>query len=366
MENREIAAVFEEISNLMKILQDDPKWTFKSAAYDRAKRSIEGISERLEDIARDPNRKLTDIPCIGEDLAGKIKELVETGKSKYHQEQLSKVPRSLLDLLQLQTVGPQKVRLFYQELGIKTVDELEAAAKAGRLQTLPKMDVKSEENILKAIETFRRAAGRFRLDVADAVATELSEYLRRHKAVEEVTPAGSLRRGRETIGDLDLLVIGRDAASIAEHMTRYAGITQVLAKGEDKVSVKLENQMQVDVRMLERKSYGAALMYFTGSKEHNVALRDRAKRRGWKLSEYGLFHGERVIAAKTEEEVYKKLGLDLIPPEIRENLGEIEAAEERRLPKLVELEEIRGDLQMHTSASDGHTSVEEMAAAAKA
>ena len=366
MENRDIAAVFEEISNLMKIIQDDPKWAFKSAAYDRARRSIEGLSERLEDLVRNPDRKLTDIPGIGEDLAGKIKELVETGKSQYHQEQLKKVPGSLLDLLQLQTVGPQKVRLFYKELGIQTVDELEAAAKAGKLQTLPKMDVKSEENILRAIETFRRGSGRFRLDVADAVAEELSEYLRGHKAVEEVTPAGSFRRGRETVGDLDLLVIGREPAAIADYFARFSGIAQVLAKGEDKVSVKLKNEMQVDVRMLERKSYGAALMYFTGSKEHNVALRDRAKRRGWKLSEYGLFHGERVIAAKTEEEVYKKLGLDWVPPELRENLGEIEAAEEHRLPKLVELGDIRGDLQMHTNASDGRTGVEEMAAAAKA
>jgi DNA polymerase (family 10) len=365
MENREIAAVFEEISNLMKILQDDPKWTFKSAAYDRAKRSLESFPERLEDIARDSNRKLTEIPGIGEDLANKIKELVETGACQYHQEQLKKLPGSLLELLQLQTVGPQKVRLFYKELKIKSVDDLEAAAKAGRLRELPGMSVKSEENILKALEVFRRAAGRFRLDTALETAEELTAYLQELKEVEQVTPAGSLRRGRETVGDLDLLVTGRDPARIAEHFVKFPGVDRVLAKGEDKVSVKLRNDLQVDVRMLDRKSYGAAMQYFTGSKEHNVALRERAKKRGWKLSEYGLFQGDKVIASRTEEEIYEKLGLAWIPPELRENLGEVEAAERGALPRLVELSDIKGDLQMHTTASDGQASVEEMAEAAK-
>ena len=365
MENRDIAGVFEEISNLMRILQDDPKWTFKAAAYDRAKRSIESYPERLEDIARDPNRKLTDIPGIGEDLAKKITELVTTGKCQYHEEQLAKIPGSLLTLLQLQTVGPQKVRMFYKELGIKTVDELEAAAKAGKLRELPKMDQKSEENILKAIEVFRRAAGRFRLDTAFETAQVLLAYLAELKVVEQAIPAGSLRRGRETVGDLDILVTGRDPAVVADHFARYPGIAEVLAKGEDKVSVKLKNDMQVDVRMLGRQSSGAALQYFTGSKEHNVALRERAKKRGWKLSEYGLFKGDKVLASRTEEEIYDKLGLPWIPPELRENMGEIEAAEKGELPHLLELSDIKGDLQMHTTASDGQASIEEMAEAAK-
>ncbi len=365
MENQEIAAVFEEISNLVKIIQEDSKWQFKAAAYDRARRVIESYPERLAEVARDPNRKLTDIPGIGADLAKKITELVETGKCEYHQEQLKRIPGSLLDLLQLQSVGPQKVRLFYRELQVQTIDDLEAAAKAGRLRSLPKMDVKSEENILKAIEVFRRSAGRFRLDTATEAAEELTTYLREFKGVNEVTAAGSLRRGRETVGDLDLLVTGTDHAGIADHFSKLPEIAQILAKGEDKVSVKLKNDLQVDVRLLEPKSYGAALQYFTGSKEHNVALRDRAKRRGWKLSEYGLFKGERAIASRTEEEIYAKLGLEWIPPELRENLGEIEAAENGELPKLVELADIKGDLQMHTTASDGRTSVEEMAEAAK-
>ena len=365
MENREVAAVFEEIANLMRILQDDPKWTFKAAAYDRAVRSLENYPERVEDLARNPDRKLTEIPGIGEDLAKKIKEMVETGQCQYHQELLGKIPKGLLDMLRLQTVGPQKVRLFYKQLNITSVAELEAAARAGRLRELPKMDAKSEENILKAIETFKRAAGRFLLNTATETAEELTAYLTECKTVEKVTPAGSLRRGRETVGDLDLLVTGHDHARIAEHFAGFPGITEILAKGEDKVSVKLKNDMQVDLRLLDAESYGAALQYFTGSKEHNVALRDHAKRRGWKLSEYGLFEGDKVIASRTEEEVYAKLGLAWIPPELRENMGEIEAAEKDELPKLVELSDIKGDLQMHTTASDGHATVEEMAGAAQ-
>jgi DNA polymerase (family X) len=365
MDNKKIAAVFEEIANLMKINQDDPKWTFKSAAYDRASRAIESFPERLQDLANDPARKLTEVPGVGEDLAGKIRELVETGKCKYHEEQLQKVPKGLLDLLNLQSVGPQKVRLFYKELGVKSVDELESVAKAGRLRDLPGMKGKSEENILKAIEVYRRAAGRFRLDTAEETARELADYLKKLKFVEEVQPAGSLRRGRETVGDLDLLVTGRNHADIAEHFVKHPAVSQILAQGEDKVSVKLENDLQVDVRLIDSRAYGAAMQYFTGSKEHNVNLRERAKKRGWKLSEYGLFQGEKVLASKTEEEIYKKLGLEWIPPELRENWDEIEAAENNELPKLVELGDIRGDLQMHTTASDGKTSVEEMAEAAK-
>jgi DNA polymerase (family 10) len=365
MENREIAGVFEEISNLMKILQEDPKWSFKAAAYDRAKRSIESFHERAEDLAHDPSRKLTEIPGVGEDLAGKIKELVETGKCQYHQDLLKKVPCSLLQLLELQGIGPQKVRLFHKELGVNTVEDLEKAVKAGKLHGLPGMSAKTEENILKALETFQRSAGRFRLDTAYETAEELIAYLKELKEVEEVTPAGSLRRGRETVGDLDLLVTGTDHAKIADHFAKYPGVEQILGKGEDKVSVKLKNGLQVDVRLLEREKYGAALMYFTGSKEHNIALRERAKKQGWKLSEYGLFEGDKVLASRAEEEVYKKFGLQWIPPELREDQGEIEVAEKGELPKLVELKDIKGDLQMHTTASDGKTSVEEMAGAAK-
>ncbi|HUI42353.1 MAG TPA: DNA polymerase/3'-5' exonuclease PolX [Terriglobia bacterium] len=365
MENSEIAAIFEEIANVIRIVQDDDKWGFKAVAYERAKRSIESYPERLADIAADPKRKLTDVPGVGADLAAKIGEIVQTGKLKYLEEQLQKIPRSLLDLLQVQTVGPQKARLFYKELGIKNLEELEAAARAGRLRELPGMSAKSEENILKALEVRKRATGRFRLDTAFETAGRLSAYIREFKGVHQVTPAGSLRRGRETVGDLDLLVTGKKLGGLGDHLVKFPEVADVLAKGEDKVSFKLSSGMQVDVRMLPPEDYGAALMYFTGSKDHNVALRARAQRQGLKLNEFGLFRGERSVAGRTEEEVYEALGLPWIPPEIRENTGEIEAAEGGKLPHLVELKDIRGDLQMHTTASDGRSSVEEMAAAAK-
>ena len=365
MENSEIAAIFEEVANVVRIMQDDPKWQFKAVAYERAKRSIESYSERLEDIARDPSRKLTDVPGVGADLAAKIQEIIATGKLQYLEEKLQHIPRSLLDLLQIQTVGPQKVRLFYKELGIKNLEELENEARAERLRALPGMSAKSEQNILKALEGLKKTVGRFRLDTAYEAAERLSHYIREVKGVDEITPAGSLRRGRETVGDLDLLVTGRRLEKVADHLLKYPDVADVLARGEDKVSFRLSSGMQVDVRMLPPESLGAALMYFTGSKEHNVALRARAQRSGLKLSEYGLFKGDRVVAGSTEEEVYSALGLPWIPPELRENMGEIEAAEKGKLPDLVELKDIRGDLQMHTTASDGKCSVEEMAAAAK-
>jgi DNA polymerase (family 10) len=365
MENREIAAIFEEIGALLRILQDDPKWSFKASAYERAKRNIEAYPERIVDIARDPSRKLTDLPGIGIDFAAKIKEMVETGCCQYHQEQLKKIPRSLLYILELQNIGPQKARLFYRELNIQSMDELEAAAKEGKLRGLAGMTAKSELNILKAIEAHRQGSGRFRLDIATESAEELLDWIRQVHGVEQAVAAGSLRRGRETIGDVDLLVTGRDLDEVAEHFLKFGRVAQVLAKGADKVSVKLSNQMQVDVRLLPPESFGAALQYFTGSKDHNIALRERAKRRGLKLSEFGLFRGDDLVASRTEEEVYEALGLDWIPPELRENMGEVDLAAEGKLPSLVNLSDICGDLQMHTTASDGRTSAEEMAAAAK-
>jgi len=218
MENHQIAAVFEEAANVIRILQDDPKWQFKAVAYERAKRSIESYSERLEDIARDPSRKLTDIPGVGTDFAAKIKEILETGKLQYLEEKFEKLPRSLLELLYLPTVGPQKVRLFYEKLGIKTLDDLEGAARGQRLRELAGMSAKSEENILRAIEGFKRGTGRFRLDTAYEVAEQLAQYLLEMRGVEKVTPAGSLRRGRDTVGDLDLLVTGKNLEDVADQL----------------------------------------------------------------------------------------------------------------------------------------------------
>lgn len=365
MENREIAALLEELSNLIKILQEDANWQFKAAAYDRARRAIEAHHERLQDMALDPKRKLTDIPGVGKEIALKISELLTTGRIRYHQEQLAKVPPTLLDLLMLQTVGPQKVRLFYQELKIASVDDLYTAAMAGRLRTLAGMSAKSEANILTAINSYRRAAGRFTLDAAYETASELSEYLRERPEVAEVTPAGSLRRGRETVGDLDLIIVGEDRAAIADHLAVHPRVKGVLGKGEEKVSVRLASGMQVDARMVDKASYGAALQYFTGSQAHNVEMRERARRMGFKLNEYGLFFGETRRAGADEGEIYDQLALDWIPPELREAQGEIDASEKDKLPHLIDVRAIRGDLHMHTTASDGHASAEAMAAEAK-
>src|SRR4029077_2383256 len=291
------------------------------------------------------------------------------------QKLLKKYPATILDLLELQSLGPKRVALLWKKFKVATVEGVEKLAREGKLRALEGFGEKSEQNILKATDLFKRSSGRFLINVADEAAHKLSAYIAEAgKPVESVTPAGSLRRGKETVGDLDLLVTMRpgldkqkDVDAVAAHILKYPGIQQTLAHGENKVSVLLESGLQVDVRLLDKESFGAALLYFTGSKEHNVALRGRANEMGWTLNEYALttLKGGKVIARKTEEEIYSKLKLEYIEPELREMTGEIEAAEKGKLPKLVKLEDIRGDLQMHTTASDGRNSIEEMGAAAK-
>jgi DNA polymerase (family 10) len=279
-------------------------------------------------------------------------------------------------LLTLQSLGPKKVALLWKTFKAGTVEAVEKLAREGKLRDIAGFGEKSEQNILKAVEVFKKSAGRFHIHVADAAAAQISGHIQKFgKAIESVTPAGSLRRGKETIGDLDLLVTlaaghtsQKTVDAIAEHVLEFPGIEQVLAKGENKVSFRLASGMQVDVRILEKENFGAALLYFTGSKEHNVTLRGRANKMGYTLNEYMLssLKNERRVAGKTEEEIYAKLKLAYIEPELRENTGEIDAAEAGTLPELIKLTDMRGDLQMHTTASDGKNSIEEMAAAAKA
>ncbi len=278
----------------------------------------------------------------------------------------------------MQSLGPKKVALLWKKFKVATVEGMEKLAREGKLRDLPGFGEKSEQNILKATEQFKylSGSGRFLINVADDEAQKLAAYIAKAgEAVESVTPAGSLRRGKETVGDLDLLVTMRpghdkqkDVDAVAEHILKYPEIQQKLAHGENKVSMLLDSGMQVDVRLLDKESFGAALLYFTGSKEHNVALRGRANEMGWTLNEYALksLKGGKIIASKTEEEIYSKLKLEYIEPELREMTGEIEAAENGTLPKLVKLADIRGDLQMHTTASDGKNSIEEMGEAARA
>ena len=365
MENKEIVRIFSETADLMEISGDDP---FRIRSYRNAVAAIDNLTESLEEIARNPERKLTDLPAIGKGMAGHIAEIIRTGESSLHKELLSKYPPVALELLKIQGLGPKSVGLLLTHFRVKSLDDLEKLCREGKLRELPRMGEKLEQKILKSIESFRRSAGRHLIDMADELATELREHLAAGPGVKQVTPAGSLRRGAETIGDIDLLVSGGDPAKVAEHFLKFPKIAEVIAHGDNKVSVKLKEGIQVDVRMLDPGDYGAALQYFTGSKAHNVALRDRAKRQGYKLNEYGLFRikDDTRVAGRTEEEIYKKLGLAYIEPEMRENFGELDLSAEGKLPHLIRPEDIRGDLHMHSTATDGKCSITEMAAAAQA
>ena len=371
MENREIARLLRETAQLLEI---DGAMIGRFRSYHRAAELLESLAESVEELAAD-REKLLALPGIGDSMADHIAEILKTGDYSLRIKLLKKYPATLLEILTLQSLGPKKVAFLWKTFQAGTVEQVEQLAREGKLRDLGGFGEKSEQNILKAVEVFKKSSGRFCLDVAEVEADKLVSYiLGIGRTIESVTPSGSLRRGKETVGDLDLLVTlaaGKHTPmaidEIADHILKYAEIDQKLAHGENKVSFVLKTGLQVDVRLLEKESFGAALLYFTGSKEHNVSLRGRANKMGFTLNEYTLatLKGERPVARKTEEEIYAKLGLDYIPPELRENTGEIEAAAEHRLPALIELKDIRGDLQMHTTASDGRNSIEEMALAAK-
>ncbi|MBI4479801.1 MAG: DNA polymerase/3'-5' exonuclease PolX [Acidobacteria bacterium] len=365
MENQEIARILSETADLMEI---DGQDSFRIRSYRNAVQTIENLTERAEEILNDPQRKITDLPSIGKGMAAHIEELCRTGDLSLHKELKGRFSPAALEMLRIQGLGPKGVATLLSHFKIRSFEDLEQLARQGKLRDLPRMGEKLEQKILKSIEAHRRTAGRFMIDVADHLAQELQGYLSACPGVKNVTPAGSLRRGCETIGDLDLLATGGDPARVAEYFLKFQKITDVIAHGENKISVKLKEGIQVDLRMLETSSTGAALQYFTGSKAHNVALRDRAKRMGYKLNEYGLFRiaDDEKVAGKTEESIYKALGLQYIEPEMRENLGEIDAAAKRKLPQLLRLEDIRGDLHMHSTATDGRCSIREMAEAARA
>ncbi|MFQ5816616.1 MAG: DNA polymerase/3'-5' exonuclease PolX [Terriglobia bacterium] len=363
MENREVARILRETANLLEI---DGADIGRYRSYEKVAQTIENLSERVEERARAGT--LTELAGIGERMAAHIEEILKTGKYRQHQKLLKKYPHTILALLTLPSLGPKKTALLWKKFKAASVEDVEKLARAGKVRDLAGFGQKSEENILKGIEMYKRQVGRFHLDEANRAAQDLVAYLKAlGKTVAQVTPAGSLRRGKETIGDVDVLLVTRDVRRVTEHVLRYPKIEQVWAKGPDKISFQLSNALRMQVRPFAERSLGAALQYFTGSREHNIALRGRAKERGWKLSEYALetIKGGRIVASRSEEEIYSQLGLAYIEPELRENAGEIEAAEQGRLPTLVELDDIRGDLQMHTTASDGKNSIEEMAAAAK-
>jgi DNA polymerase (family X) len=361
MQNRELAMLLAETADLMEIAGED---SFRIRSYRNAAGTIEGYPESIAAIAADPNRKLTDVPGIGKGIAGVISEVIRRGSFDKRDQLLSKYPASALDLLKIQGLGPKTIALLFEVFQVSSIDDLERLCKEQKLRTLPRMGARLEEKVLRSIEQYRSTSGRYLLPFAQRIAEDVTVHLRDTPGVEKITVAGSLRRGKETVGDLDIIVAGPNASEALDKFVQFTRVHEVLGRGPNKASAKVGlERVQVDVRALPIESYGAAMQYFTGSKDHNVVLRQRALRLGLTLNEYGLYRLENneKVAGETEEEIYDALGLQWIPPEMRENCGEIELAAERRLPTLISPEDIRGDLHMHTRETDGRATLEEMA-----
>ena len=367
MDNRSIAQLLSETADLLEIGSGDP---FRIRSYRRAAEAVESTTVQLSAIAGDA-KKLQEIPGIGKGMAANIQEIEKAGTLPLREDLLVKYRPTMLELLKLPGMGPKSVALFWEALQVSSVADLEAAIAAGKLKDLPRFGEKQIEKLRKGIEDYKKNSGRFLIDEAEIAAEKLIAYLRAFPGLDTIEPAGSLRRGRETVGDLDILVTGPACAedkvqAAVDYTAAYPPISNLIAKGQNKVSFNLRSGLQVDVRLLPQGSYGAALQYFSGSKMHNVAVRQRALKRGYTLSEYALARVEdgSFVAGATEEEIYAALGLDWIPPELRENNGELEAAENHRLPFLIEQKDIRGDVHMHTNATDGRNTIREMAEAA--
>jgi len=364
MENRAIAQLLAETADLLEISAGDP---FRIRSYRRAAEAVEQSTVPLSTIANDPKR-LLEIPGIGKGMVANIQSIETHGSMPLRDELLTRYKPTMLELLKLPGMGPKTVALIFEATGVATVDDLAVAIDEGRLADLPRIGEKLIQKLRKGIDEYRKNSGRFHLDDAEIAAERLTLYLKDFVGIESITPAGSLRRGRDTVGDLDMLVTGpaceEDVVSAAvEYTAAYPPIAELIAKGQNKVSFRLRTGLQIDVRLLPRASFGAALQYFTGSKMHNVTVRQRALKRGYTLSEYALARLDdgTQVAAATEEDIYRALDLDWIPPELRENCGEIEAAAQHTLPRLIEEKDIRGDVHMHTVATDGKNTIREMA-----
>ncbi len=356
--NSDVAKILYEIADLLEI--QNVQW--KPQAYRKAAQTVESLSEDISVVAKEGH--LAELPGIGEHIAKKIEEIVKTGKLAYLEKLKKEIPLDVESLFQIEGLGPKKIKLLYQKLKIRTVEDLKDAATEGKLRKLRGMGEKTEQHILQSIERVqKRGPARILLGFAVPLAEEMVEALKTVKGIQEVTVAGSYRRGKETLGDIDILIASSNPKITMGAFIKLSGVAAVLAHGETKASIRLENGVQVDARVVEKNQYGSALQYFTGSKEHSVALRKIALRKGLTLSEYGLstLKGKKVIASKTEEEVYHKLGMQYIPPEMRENRGEIELAVKKKIPKLVAWNDINGDFQTQTTWSDGVHSIEEMA-----
>lgn len=362
MRNTEIAQIFREIALYLEMQEE----RFKPRAYEKVAYAVEALEEPVAEIyKRDGINGLRNIPGVGQAISEKIEEIIQTGKLKYYEELKRETPVDIRSLTTIEGVGPKSVKVLYEKLGVKEVSELEQAARAGKIRALPHFGEKMEQKILKGIEFLKQGSGRFPLGSVFSLILEIEGRLRQLPGVEAVSVAGSVRRRRETIGDADIVAISAKSEKVMDYFVSMPEVAHVHGKGATKTMVKLKNGMDVDLRVVAKESFGAALNYFTGSKDHNVALRRIAQEMGLKLNEYGLYRGEKSIGGETEEGIYKALGLSYIPPELRENRGEIEAAKNGELPDLVEYQDLRGDLQTQTTWTDGANSIEEMAEEAK-
>ena len=362
MKNHEIARILRNIAILLD-MHDIP---FKPRAYEKAALAVEALEEEVEKTYREGGIKaLKQIPGVGESIAEKIEELIKTGKLEYYEQLHNKVPVDLESLTRIEGLGPKTIKTLWEKLKIRNIDGLEKAVTEHKISQLPGFKKKTEENILRGIEFARRASGRFILGFTLPLIRTIEERLKTVPEVRKAVAAGSVRRMRETVGDVDFLILSDNPRRVADYFVSMPEVIRIIEKGNTKSAVKLNTGMNADIRILPEESFGAALQYFTGNKPHNIELRKIAQSKGWKLNEYGIFQETKQIAGKTEEEVYEKLSLQWIPPEIRENTGEIEAAEKKQLPNLIDYNDLKGDLQIHTNWTDGQNSIREMAEQAK-
>jgi len=371
VDNKSLAGILYETADLLEI---DGQDSFRIRSYRNAAEAVEAFPQQISDLIGDDKQVLA-IPGIGRGMLANLKEMLGEGQLTLHADLLKKYKPSMLQLLKVQGLGPKTIALIWSAYQVCDLEGVAQLAREGKIRILPRMGEKHEQKLLKAIEDYQRIAGRYLLDAAEAQAEKIIEHLRECAGIDRVTPAGSLRRGRETVGDLDILVTGpacRDDAErqkLIEHIIKLPGLMEIIARGENKVSFRMRGGMQVDVRLLPPESFGAAMQYFTGSKAHNVELRKRALKMGYTLNEYSLSRLEDesvIVAAESEEEIYAALKLDFIPPELRENLGELDAAEKHALPDLITQKDLKGDVHMHTVETDGRNTIEEMAEAARA
>lgn len=359
--NNDIADMFNKTADLLEIKGENE---FRVRAYRNAARTVEGLSKQASEMLKHGD-SLSNLSGIGKDLAGKIETIVTTGKLPLLQELMDEFPQGIDQLLKIEGLGPKKLKKLYDELGIKDIDGLESAIEEGKLRNLPGFGKKTEENILESLENFSPEDNRFKLVRAEEIVKDLVTYLEKEKSLHRITVAGSYRRRKETVGDVDILATSDSNKKGMEHFVGYEDVDRVVSQGDTRSTVVLRSGLQVDLRIVDPGSYGAAIYYFTGSKEHNIAVRKRGIERGLKINEYGVFKDEEQVAGREEDDVFGQVGLPYIAPELRENRGEIEAAEDGKLPKLITLDDIRGDLHVHTKATDGKSSLEEMAEAAK-